>query len=94
MEDGKYAKSHTLSLDNRKKAAIYGIREVESFDTDEVILQTDIGMLTVKGKDLHVIRLDVDKGELDMAGTIDSMVYTENHNIKKTATGILRRMFK
>ena len=94
MEDIQYAKSHKLTLDNRKKATIYGIREVVSFDADCVILETDIGNLTIKGKDLHVIRLDVDKGELEMAGTIDSMVYTENHDMKKTASGILKRMFK
>ena len=68
--------------------------QVGSFDTDEVVLVTEAGVLTVKGKDLHVIRLEVDKGELEMAGTIDSMVYSENHNVKKTAPGILGRMFK
>ena len=87
MGDIQYAKNHKLALDNRKKAVIYGITKVCSFDTD-------IGMLTIKGKDLHVIRLDVDKGELEMAGTVDSFHYSENHNIKKTASGILGRMFK
>ncbi len=94
MGENQYAKNHRLSLDNRKKAVIYGITEVGSFDTDEVVLVTEAGVLTVKGKDLHVIRLEVDKGELEMAGTIDSMVYSENHNVKKTALGILGRMFK
>ncbi|MBQ9198900.1 MAG: sporulation protein YabP [Lachnospiraceae bacterium] len=94
MSDIQYAKNHKLTLDNRKKASIYGITEVVSFDTDEVILVTDIGVLTVKGKDMHVIRLDVDKGELEMAGTIDSMNYTEKKDIKKTASGIIGRMFK
>lgn len=94
MGENQYAKNHRLSLDNRKKAVIYGITEVGSFDTDEVVLVTEAGVLTVKGKDLHVIRLEVDKGELEMAGTIDSMVYSENHNVKKTARGILGRMLK
>lgn len=94
MGDIQYAKNHKLALDNRKKATIYGITKVCSFDTDEVILDTDIGLLTIKGKDLHVIRLDVDKGELEMAGMVDSLQYSENHNIKKTASGILGRMFK
>ncbi|MBQ7707760.1 MAG: sporulation protein YabP [Lachnospiraceae bacterium] len=94
MGENQYAKNHKLSLDNRKKAAIYGINNVDSFDTDEVVLVTEAGILTIKGKDLHVIRLDVDKGELEMAGTVDSMVYSENHNVKKTALGILGRLFK
>lgn len=94
MGENQYAKNHKLTLDNRKKAVIYGITEVVSFDTDEVILVTDLGVLTIKGKDLHVIRLEVDKGELEMAGIIDSLVYSENHNFKKTASGILGRMFK
>ncbi|MBQ9232523.1 MAG: sporulation protein YabP [Lachnospiraceae bacterium] len=94
MGEIQYAKNHRFSLDNRKKATIYGITDVESFDTDVVVLVTEAGVLTIKGDNLHVIRLDVDKGELEMAGTIDSMVYSDNHNVKKTAAGILGRMFK
>ena len=94
MGDIQYAKSHKITLDNRKNAAIRGVTEVVSFDEDCVVLETEQGILTIKGKDLHVVRLDVDKGELEMAGEVDSMVYTQKHDVRRSASGLVGRLFK
>ena len=68
--------SHKILMDNRKKGSITGVADVISFDLKEILLETTMGMLTIKGQDLKVTRLSVEKGEVDLTGQIDSMTYT------------------
>ena len=58
------------------------------------MLDTDMGLLTIKGKDLHVSRLTVEKGEADVDGTIDSLVYSSNEALRKSAESWFVRLFK
>ena len=43
----------------------------------EILLETEQGMLHIKGKDLHVNRLDLDKGEVDIDGQVDALNYSQ-----------------
>ena len=52
-----------------------GVLDVLSFDLNEILLETEQGMLMVKGTYLHVNRLTVEKGEVDLSGIIDSIAY-------------------
>ena len=70
------AGQHRISLVNREVCAINGVSDVLSFDVGEVLLETEQGMLMVKGTDLHVNRLSVEKGEVDLSGNIDSIAYS------------------
>ena len=52
-------------------------------------------MLTIKGSELHVTRLDLDKQEVDIAGQVDSLVYSQGTVLKsKGGDGMLKRLFK
>ncbi len=86
--------SHKILMDNRKKGSITGVVDVISFDLKEILLETTMGMLTIKGQDLKVTRLSVEKGEVDMTGQIDSMTYTEISSYAKKTEGFITRMFK
>jgi sporulation protein YabP len=86
--------THKLSLNQRKFAGITGVKDVISFDTNTVLLETELGMLTIKGKNLHVSRLSVEKGEVEMEGTVDSFVYAEAANFSKKRESILGRLFR
>lgn len=66
------SKAHKILLSNRKTAAFTGILDVLSFDVSEILLETEQGMLLIKGNDLHVNRLTLEKGEVDVEGRIDS----------------------
>ena len=77
MEEKQYAKAHKLLLSNRRTGTISGVTDVISFDIAEILLETEQGMLTIKGADLHVNRLTLEKGEVDIEGRIDSMAYSE-----------------
>ena len=71
-------------MNNRKACLLTGVKDVLSFDVGEVLLETEQGMLMVKGKDLHVNRLTLEKGEVDLSGHIDSVAYSDvSHNHKK-----------
>lgn len=71
------ARVHKIMLTNRRTCTINGVKDVLSFDVHEILLETDQGMLMIKGDDLHVNRLTLDKGEVDVDGKIDSLTYSE-----------------
>ena len=64
--DEKMGLSHQIMLYNREKGNLTGILDVISFDENTIVLDTDMGLLTIKGKDLHVSRLTLEKGEIDI----------------------------
>ena len=68
MEEKQVQKPHKLVVNNRKTSMVTGVLDVLSFDLNEILLETEQGMLMVKGKDLHVNRLSVEKGEVDLSG--------------------------
>lgn len=85
---------HRVSMENRKKCNLTGVTDVISFDLEEVLLETELGMLDIHGKDLHVNHLSVEKGEIEISGEINSFVYTEVKNYSKKAETFFSRMFK
>ena len=74
--------------------AFSGVVDVLSFDVAEILLETELGMLLIKGHDLHVNRLTLEKGEIDIEGRIDSLTYSDIKNTGKQAESILGRLFK
>ena len=87
-------KAHKLLLSNRKAAAFTGVLDVLSFDVSEILLETEQGMLLIKGNDLHVNRLTLEKGEVDLKGRIDSLSYSDAGGSKKQAESFLGRIFR
>ena len=77
MEERTIQKNHKLVVNNRRTSLVTGVLDVLSFDLNEVLLETQQGMLMVKGSDLHVNRLSLEKGEVDLSGNIDSIAYSD-----------------
>ena len=94
VEERVVQKNHKLVVNNRKTSLVTGVIDVLSFDLIEVLLETEQGMLTIKGADLHVNRLTLEKGEVDIEGRIDSMAYSEVADFQKTSASLLGRLFK
>lgn len=84
---------HKLNLDQRRECRITGVEEVHSFDENTVLLETVDGMLTLKGSGLHVSRLNLEKGEADVDGMVDSLSYSERGSLAKKGEGLLSRLF-
>lgn len=82
---------HSLILENRKALTLTGVSDVDSFDEQAVVAYTDLGELTVRGKNLHISKLSLETGELTLDGEIGSMVYTEN---QPRSAGFLSKLFR
>ena len=74
-------RAHKLILSNRRTCNLTGVNDVLSFDENEIILETEQGMLMIKGAELHVNRLTLDKGEVDVDGRIYFFTYSEHSGI-------------
>lgn len=70
VEEKVMVKPHKVLMSNRKTASFSGVLDVISFDLKEILLETEEGMLTIRGNDLHVNRLSVEKGEVEIEGGI------------------------
>ena len=92
MEEQRIAKAHKLVVNNRKTSTVTGVLDVLSFDLNEILLETEQGMLMVKGTDLHVNRLTVEKGEVDLSGNIDSIAYSDVHAEQKQGENLFARL--
>lgn len=92
--NGLVTTTHKISVINRKSVAINGVSDVLAFDLNEVLLETSQGMLLIKGNDLHVKRLSLEKGEVDVEGTIDSFQYSELAGHNKQQESLLNRLFR
>ena len=80
---------------NREVCAINGVSDVLSFDVGEVLLETEQGMLMIRGSELHVSRLTLEKGEVDIDGRIDSLTYSEQPaSAGSKAESLLSRLFR
>jgi sporulation protein YabP len=69
--------AHALTLSARERLSVSGVKEVESFDEQSVILQTDCGEMTVEGEALHVGTLDIARGVVEVQGRISAILYQE-----------------
>ena len=94
MEERTVGRVHRAEFENRAIGKITGIVEVIAFDENAVVLDTDLGILTIRGKDLHVSRLTLEKGEVDVDGMIDSLVYSDGGSVKKNGGSFLARLFQ
>jgi len=84
-------KQHNFLLENREKMSITGVLDVDIFNPDMVVVQTEMGMLTIKGIDLHINKLNLESSELCVEGEIGSCTYSD----KATSnSGFLGKIFK
>lgn len=88
MEEKKSVKSkpHNITIEGREKLIINGVRDVTSFDDNEVALDTEAGGLIIRGTNLHINKLSVDDGNLFVEGYIISCVYNDKIDVKKTGS--------
>ena len=94
MEERTIQKNHKLVVNNRKTSFVTGVIDVLSFDLNEILLETEQGMMMVKGTDLHVNRLSLEKGEVDLSGSIDSVAYSDVQSVVKQQDNLFSKLFR
>ena len=82
-----------LVLENREKLTITGVLDVLSFDDEVVVVETDLGLLNVKGDNLRINKLSIDTSEVIVEGTINNLSYSEK-SIDKKGGSLLGKIFK
>ena len=83
----------SLHLEQRGHGLITGVTEMKSFDEENIFMETSQGTLAIRGSSLHVCRLELEKGEAEIEGKVDSLIYTQGRKEKKKGS-LLKRLFQ
>ena len=93
-EERKRAPSrHSIQIDKRESVSVTGVTDVISFDEETVIGETEMGVIIIRGVNLHVNRINLESGELSVRGEIDGIAY-ENPGGGAKAKSLIGRLFK
>ena len=97
MEDKNQYKQNgnivqNIILENREKLTVTGVIDVLSFDDQIIIIETELGLLTIKGEDLRINKLTLDNSEIIVEGKIFNLSYSEDN--KKTNQNLFGKIFK
>ena len=82
-----------LVLENRERLNVSGVLDVLSFDDQVVMIETELGLLTVKGQNLRINKLSIDTSEVIVEGEISYLAYSEA-NQNKSSSGLFSKIFK
>ena len=89
----KIITNQNIIMENREKISVTGVIDIHSFDDELVLAQTDLGILTIKGDDLKMNKLNLENNELIVEGKIMAVAYSDINNTNKK-TGIMNKLFK
>lgn len=87
-------KEQIISLNNRKRLEISGVKKLESLNKTEFFVDTILGLLLVRGEELEMQHLDIEKGILWIVGNINSISYLDEDTNKKKDEGFFKKLFK
>ncbi len=82
-----------IVLENRNKLSVSGVKDVISFDDELVIIETELGLLTVKGNNLKINKLSIDTGDVSVEGEISNLGYSDPTK-KSQEQGLFSKIFK
>ena len=82
--------NQSLILENRKQLSLTGVKECLGFDEETILLNTELGKLTIKGNALHILNFNTETGELSAEGRIHAIGYTQNDSKNSFLSKIFR----
>ena len=92
MQDKTASENQNIILENRRSLSISGITDVDSFDEREISLYTQLGELTVKGRELHIDSMSTETGDMTSTGDIWAVIYGDRD--RKGPVSALGRLFR
>lgn len=92
MQDKVIKQNHNIILENRRSLSISGITDVDSFDEKEISLYTQMGELSIKGRELHIDAMSVETGDMTITGDIWALIYGDKD--KKSPVSALGKLFR
>jgi len=89
-EEKKSMGAHNLILEERGSLTVTGVEDIDSFDDQTVVIYTGLGELTVRGNQLHIERIDLQAGELELQGQV-ALTYADQPAVRG---GFFARIFR
>lgn len=86
--------THELKLIDRREIALTGIKKITSFDAEEFLLESNMGIILIKGSNLEIMKLDTHNGNVKIKGKINSFNYLETNKTKNKDESLLTKLFK
>ncbi|MDE5539966.1 MAG: sporulation protein YabP [Bacilli bacterium] len=86
--------SHELKIMDRREIALTGIKKITSFDSEEFLLESNMGIILIKGSNLEIMKLDTHDGNVKIKGKINGFSYLENAKEKGREESIIAKLFK
>ncbi|MBP3967230.1 MULTISPECIES: sporulation protein YabP [Paenibacillus] len=93
IEQAKGQKRQEIKMLNRKILEITGVMNVESFDNEEFLLETELGFLAIRGQNLHMKHLSLEQGLVAIEGLVHSLTYLDGNTGSKSK-GLFGKIFK
>ncbi len=94
MEELKRNNFQNIVLENREHLTLTGIIDVFSFDDQIIIIETELGLLTITGEELKISKLNLETSDFVVDGKIDTISYSTESLTNKKNKGILNKIFK
>lgn len=86
--------NQNISVKDRKQIEITGVNKIDSFDSEEFLLESILGYILIKGKDLQMTHLDTNKGIVRIHGEISDLSYIDSNGSSSAEDGIFSRLFR
>ena len=87
--------NHVFNLVERKNVSISGVKKIESFDSEEFLIESVMGTIILKGEGLELLKLDTMQGVVTIKGLVNSLTYLDENILKKNKeNSVISRLFK
>lgn len=93
MEE-KMTRKHIVNIVDRERLSITGVTEVFSFDEGIIELETSEGYIEIKGEELHIVKMNIDDGDMIVEGTVTELIYHDNQGTVKKKGSFVSKLFK
>ena len=84
--------SHSFSVSERKNIIISGVVKIDSFDSEEFLIETVQGYMNIKGENLEVVKLDTYQGNITIKGKICAINYIDENTKKESS--VFAKLFR
>ncbi len=84
---------HELKISDRREIFLSGIKKITSFDNEEFLMESNMGIILLKGSNLEILKLDTHDGNVKIKGKINSFTYLDGEN-KQDKESFFSKLFK
>ena len=85
--------THELKMLDRSQTLFTGIKKINSFDSEEFLMESTMGIILLKGESLEIVKLDTHDGNIKIKGRVNSIGYLDDKP-KSKEDGLLAKLFK